>query len=356
MICQGFPYPCTSQTFLLISQNVSFRIYVVSNSKNLINSLSNIWIGKLQLYANVARRNTNVTANLHPAIVLDEACFMECDFSSSLMGKIKDINALPNVYLILSNEGFENVIVTHLGEMWVLLDMSSIATKDKIHKHVGIGSWFTELKPACNSFVSDERITWISIEGLPITTMTRNTCDKIVSSWGEIIDVDEPECMTLSFKKLCVKVKSHVTINDKVKVIVKGEVFWIHIKELEPWVPKFTKVKDDDSSSENEIDGEDNVNQSDSVMDNDDEVDYVSESSCMNEYGNDRMPKKAPSVNEHATSVKSDDPFGIYKILKRDITKVASESVDPQFPPGFTPDVVEVNFVEDANPIPVNVA
>ncbi|GKG59501.1 hypothetical protein Tco_0605152, partial [Tanacetum coccineum] len=71
---------------------------------------------------------------------------------------------------------------------------------------------------------------------------------------------------------------------------------------LEPWVPKFTKVNDDDSSAE------------------------------------------------------SDDPFGIYKILKRDITKVASESVDPQFPPGFTPDVVEVNVVEDANPIPVNVA
>ncbi|GJT14486.1 RNA-directed DNA polymerase, eukaryota, partial [Tanacetum coccineum] len=167
---------------------------------------------------------------------------------------------------------------------------------------------------------------------------------------------NEPECMALSFKKLFVKVKSHVTINDKVKVIVKGEVFWIHIKELEPWVPKFTEVKDDDSSSEDEFDGKDKVNQSDSVMDNDDEVDHVSESSCMNEYGNDRMLKKAPFVNEQAASVKSNDPFGIYKILKRDITKVASKSVDPQFPPGFTPDVAEVNVVEDANPIPVNVA
>ncbi|GJU76267.1 RNA-directed DNA polymerase, eukaryota [Tanacetum coccineum] len=334
------------------------RYIKVSNSKNLIDSLSNVWIGKLRLHANVARfdrniksvkpshdgqkdaniaqtnkvhegsaknldtnnttfafvlnvgrRNTNVTADLHPTIVLDEACFMECGFSCSLMGKIKDINALPNLYLILSNEGFENVTVTHLGGMWVLLDMASTTTKDKIHKHV-----------------------------------------------GEIIDVDEPECMTLSFKKLCVKVKSHVTINDKVKVIVKGEVFWIHIKELEPWIPKFTEVKDDDSSSEDEIDGEDKVNQSDSVMDNDDEVDHMSEASCMNEYGNDRMPKKAPSVNEQAASVNSDDPFGIYMILKRDITKVASESVDPQFPPGFTPDVAEVNVVEDANPIPINVA
>lgn len=39
---------------------------------------------------------------------------MDLDFSSSLMGKIKDINALPNLYLILSKKGFENVKLTHL--------------------------------------------------------------------------------------------------------------------------------------------------------------------------------------------------------------------------------------------------
>ncbi|GJR83313.1 hypothetical protein Tco_0154098 [Tanacetum coccineum] len=318
------------------------RYIKVSNSKTLIDSLSNVWIGKLRLHANVARfdrnatvkpphvgekvvndvqpnkahggsaknldvtntsfvsvlnagrRNTNAAAEVHPTIVLNEECYMERDFSCSLMGKIKDINALPNLYLILSNEGFENVNVTHLGGLWVLLDMGS---KEKIHKHVGIGSWFTELKPACNSFVSDEIITWISIEGLPITAMTRNTCASIVSSWGEIIDVDEPESTTLSYKKLCVKVKSHVTIS----------------------------VKEYDSSSEGEIDGEDKVHNSDSELDIDNEVD-------------------------HAASDKSDDPFGIYKILKRNNDKVASESVDPQFPPGFTPVVAEVNVTEDADP------
>ncbi|GKC98349.1 RNA-directed DNA polymerase, eukaryota [Tanacetum coccineum] len=270
-----------------------FRYNKVSNSKTLIDLLSNVWIEKLRLHANVARfdrnatvkpphvgdkvvndvqpnkahggsaknldatntsfayvldarrRTTNAAVELHPAIVLDEECYMERDCSCSLMGKIKDINALPNLYLILYNEGFENVNVTRLGGLWVLLDMGSIATKDKIHKHVGIGSWLTELKPAFNSFVSDERITWISIE-------------------GEIIDVDEPESMTLSYKKLCVNVKSHVTINGKVKIIVKGKVFLIQIKELETWVPKFTEVKEDDSSYEDEIDGEDKVHNSDS--------------------------------------------------------------------------------------------
>ncbi|GKD36390.1 RNA-directed DNA polymerase, eukaryota, partial [Tanacetum coccineum] len=112
--------------------------------------------------------------------------------------------------------------------------------------------------------------------------MTRNTCASIVSSWGEIIDVDEPESTTLSYKKLCVKVKSHVTIS----------------------------VKEYDSSSEGEIDGEDKVHNSDSELDIDNEVDHI---------------------------------------WKRNNDKVASESVDPQFPPGFTPVVVEVNVTEDVD-------
>nr|GEV73961.1 RNA-directed DNA polymerase, eukaryota [Tanacetum cinerariifolium] len=118
-----------------------------------------------------------------PTIILNDACLMERDFSSSLMGKIKYINAIQNLYLILANMGFENVKITHLGGIWVLLDMDSIAVKDKILKHVGVGSWFNELQSACNLFLCDERITWISIEGLPIKAFTRNTFAKIVSSW-----------------------------------------------------------------------------------------------------------------------------------------------------------------------------
>ncbi|GKA17786.1 hypothetical protein Tco_0697623, partial [Tanacetum coccineum] len=48
------------------------------------------------------------------------------------MGKIKDINALPNLYLILSNKGFKNVKLTHLGDLWVLLELDTIETTEKI--------------------------------------------------------------------------------------------------------------------------------------------------------------------------------------------------------------------------------
>ncbi|GKA04200.1 RNA-directed DNA polymerase, eukaryota [Tanacetum coccineum] len=235
------------------------RFIWVANLERLIENLCTIWNGRLRLHANVVRfqmvlinnasqpknndsqphkNHVDSVKNLGAAIVLDDACLMERDFSSSLMGKIKDINAMSNLYLILANEGFDNVKITHLGGMWVLLEMDSIIVKDKILKHVGVGSWFNELQHACNSFVCYERITWISIEGLPITAFTRYTFAKIVSSCGELADVDEPESNILSYKRSCVKVKSNVTINDKVKIIVKGKIFWIRVKELETWAPQ----------------------------------------------------------------------------------------------------------------------
>ncbi|GKD18632.1 hypothetical protein Tco_1207790 [Tanacetum coccineum] len=49
--------------FLLISRSVNFGTYVVSDAESLISSLSNVWIGKLRLHANVARYERKVNGN-----------------------------------------------------------------------------------------------------------------------------------------------------------------------------------------------------------------------------------------------------------------------------------------------------
>ncbi|GJT04859.1 uncharacterized oxidoreductase-like protein [Tanacetum coccineum] len=86
--------------------------------------------------------NPNLDTESSPAIVFDDSCIMERDFSSSLLGKIKDINALSNHYIILANEGFEKVKLSYLGGHWILLEMDSVASKEKIINHVGVGSCF----------------------------------------------------------------------------------------------------------------------------------------------------------------------------------------------------------------------
>ncbi|GKD29366.1 hypothetical protein Tco_1240144, partial [Tanacetum coccineum] len=337
------------------------RFIRVDKLERLIENLCTIWIGRLRLHANAVRfqkepkinvsqpktnelqpnrtyvgsvknmgadsktfasvlnagrGNPNKAVDSSPAIVLDDECLVERDFSCSLIVKIKDLNTLPNLYLILSNEGFDDAKLTHLGGLWVLLDMDSIATKEKVVMIVGVGSWFNELHQAS---------------------------------------------MTLSYKRLCVKVRSNVTINDMIKVIVKGKIYWIHVKEQETWSPKFIELKDEDSQSGYESDGEEEengngnlVNDSQSKNENDldeNDLDHVSESSCM--HVNDHEYNHASKFTKHP--INSDDPFEIYKILDKNNDKggleknkdnVVSESTDPQFPLCFTPDVGQVNVDE----------
>ncbi|GKD74554.1 hypothetical protein Tco_1332836, partial [Tanacetum coccineum] len=216
--------------------------------------------------------NHNIVTESSPAIVLDDACIMERDFSCSLMGKMKDINALSNLFIILSNEGFENVKLFYLGGQWVLLELDSVTSKEKITNHVGVGSWFEVLKPACNSFVCEERLVWVAIEGLPVKALTRNTYAKIIASWGELIDINESDNCSLSCIRVYVRTKPHVLINDKVKIIIKGQLHWIYGKEQEAWMPEFKTVMEDDTSSYEESEGN---NENDRGSDNE----HVSETS-----------------------------------------------------------------------------
>ncbi|GKC79286.1 hypothetical protein Tco_1130060 [Tanacetum coccineum] len=71
---------------------------------------------------------------------------LERDFNLSLMGKVKDISALPNIYVILKEEGFQNLKLSYLGGLWVLIEMDSSIAKEKLINHTGVGSWFSSLK------------------------------------------------------------------------------------------------------------------------------------------------------------------------------------------------------------------
>nr|GEX90695.1 RNA-directed DNA polymerase, eukaryota, nucleotide-binding alpha-beta plait domain protein [Tanacetum cinerariifolium] len=51
----------------------------------------------------------------------------------------------------------------------------------------------------------------------------------ITSVWGELMDLEVCENKSLSFKKLCVKTKQNVIINDGLKVIVKGKSLSFHV-------------------------------------------------------------------------------------------------------------------------------
>nr|GEW05960.1 RNA-directed DNA polymerase, eukaryota [Tanacetum cinerariifolium] len=174
-----------------------------------------------------------------PAIIMDDSCLVESDSYYSLMGKIKDINALSNIYIILADESFDNFTLSYLGGFWVRITVGSITSKEKMLSHVGVASWFLELQHASDYFVTKERLVQISIEGLPKVTWNNSALTKIVSQWGSLSGVEEVNDATTPFKK-----------------------------ELEAWTPEFNNEFCESSSSD-----EDSVEN--------DETDHVSESSCM---------------------------------------------------------------------------
>lgn len=270
-------------------------------------------------------------------MVLDDSCM-------SLMGQVKEVSAIPNLYIILSKEGFESAKITHLGGLWVLFEFESLNSMEKFRNNVGIRSLFSTIKSACNSFVSDERIVWVSIEGLPINSWTSNTFSKVASKWGDLVVWEESEENSLFCKHICLKTKIDEIVNESFKIILKGKVHWIRAKELHAWNPNFLSDKDTYNSDDESDASNEKCKFGDNEFENpkdDSDVEKVSESSCM--HGNDFAHENAP--NAHCEeSPHSTDPFNIYDPLqKKNGKSPLPNDSDPTYPPGFTPVIENIN-------------
>ncbi|GJX18526.1 RNA-directed DNA polymerase, eukaryota, reverse transcriptase zinc-binding domain protein [Tanacetum coccineum] len=103
------------------------------------------------------------------------------------------------------------------------------------------------------------------------------------------------------------------------------EVYWIRIRELEPWSPEL----DDEfceSSSDDESVGEEKNNSITRMR-----LIHVAGSSFMNENIENVINEQEPPQDKI-----SEDPFGIYNILNKQDNKEAGQDSDPSHPPGFT--------------------
>nr|GEX57456.1 RNA-directed DNA polymerase, eukaryota, nucleotide-binding alpha-beta plait domain protein [Tanacetum cinerariifolium] len=116
-------------------------------------------------YANVASGAQGPLISPSPALVLEDSCLVERDMSIHVMGKVKDFSSIPNLYTILTDEGFSGAKLTYMGGTWVMIELDKVDTKEHLMNHSGIKSWFLEIKDAVDEFVSEDRIIWMDIEG-----------------------------------------------------------------------------------------------------------------------------------------------------------------------------------------------
>ncbi|GKA61128.1 RNA-directed DNA polymerase, eukaryota [Tanacetum coccineum] len=259
----------------------------------------------------------NVKLSSSPALVLDESCMVERDLTKHIMGKVKDITSISNLYSIFREEGFPDVKITYLGGMWVMIEFDKVATKENAMNHTGVKSWFTVIKEAADDFVSEDRIVWVDIEGVPLNAWSRATFIKIGKKWGEIMELEDNSVTSFGRKRVCVKTKQPTTILESFKIVVKESV-------IEP-------VENNDYEEEHADEYESEVNE-------------VPETKFVVNSSTSRNSKEPRPINQ------SEDPFGIYELLNRENKGVNSNSSSSiPHPPGFTPEILKNHNVSQSD-------
>ncbi|GKE27777.1 hypothetical protein Tco_1443161 [Tanacetum coccineum] len=200
------------------------RFIKVSNSEALINSISNVWIGKLCLHANMARfdrmkvgNSGDMQAKVNIASVNNgytnsNSCKASSyakvvkvsnsndvknasdnhqttsrteeisnDFPLAILGCYKDFHAISHTRSLCLSEGFLDVQFKYLGGLWVLFEFNSQDAKDKFITHEGIMPRFSSLKPWHDDFVVEERLIWLEIERVPLRAWNNNNFTQVCS-------------------------------------------------------------------------------------------------------------------------------------------------------------------------------
>ncbi|GJW51802.1 RNA-directed DNA polymerase, eukaryota [Tanacetum coccineum] len=195
--------------------------------------------------------------------------FIKRCLSKHAMGKVKDVNSIPNLRTILMDEGFSDVKLMYLGD-------------------------------AVHDFVSDERIVWVDIEGIPLNVWSR---ENILS---KVLTVRAKELFTWNLIFFAHKETVYTSEDEFVHSPKKGSVH--------------SSVREEASGDDSESD-----------------VEEVSETI----FGDN---SSSPINNSDEMSKQhSEDPFKIYDILKKQTggeTREVSSSLS--HPPGFTPEVSEI--------------
>ncbi|GJS89129.1 RNA-directed DNA polymerase, eukaryota [Tanacetum coccineum] len=251
-------------------------------------------------------------------LVLDDSCVVERDLSNHAMGKVKDVNSIPNLWTLFTDEGFSVVKLMYLGD-------------------------------AVHDFVSDERIVWVDIEGIPLNVWSCETFLRIGKKWGETLDIEDNVDSSFGRKRLCIKTKQPVSILESFKIIFKGKVLMVRAKELFTWNPTFVTHKETVYASKDESDHSPKkvpVHSlfSEEVSGDDSESDVEEVSKTIFDDNSSSPINNSDDMGKHH----SEDPFNIYDLLKKRTGGETCEvSSSLSHPPGFTQEVSEIREEND---------
>nr|GFB15447.1 nucleotide-binding alpha-beta plait domain-containing protein [Tanacetum cinerariifolium] len=102
------------------------RFIRVHDVDRLVSNLCTLWMGSHHLHANVARFQRPPAVNsggytheneaCEPALLLDESCLNQLEYSLGFLGKVKEFSSFDNMRMVLGNEGFNDIDLRYMGD------------------------------------------------------------------------------------------------------------------------------------------------------------------------------------------------------------------------------------------------
>ncbi|PWA34549.1 hypothetical protein CTI12_AA617980 [Artemisia annua] len=211
------------------------RFTRVKNLEVLIGNLNTMWIGMSGSSAKQVEDK--------PVMVIDDDCLCDKRFDFVLMAKVKSFDSMPNLGVVLKDEGLENVTIRYVGGLWVSMEFLDSHARDCFKKHEGLDTWFSVVQPWKSEFKVYERAIWIDVEGVPLVAWTNKNFSKIAKRWGDMVFYEDSEDSNLWRKRLCVVTKVEDFIMESFKIIIKGKVYTVRAREIIGWIPDFMEKK-----------------------------------------------------------------------------------------------------------------
>nr|GEW47160.1 RNA-directed DNA polymerase, eukaryota [Tanacetum cinerariifolium] len=202
-----------------------------------------------------------------------------------------------------------------------MIEFDKVDTKEHLMKHTGVNSWFLVIKDVVDDFVSEYRIVWVDIEGVPLNAWSRETFVTIGKKWGETLDLEDTD-ISFGRKRVFIKTKHATSILESFKIIVKGKVYMVRAKELFTWNPVFLFLIHKERECTSDVES---VHEPLNNNVNDEEYgdEYASDVNEVPIFGANS------SSNTHSNGPRdeqqSEDPFGLYDLLNKKKAREISE-------------------------------
>ncbi|GJU26203.1 RNA-directed DNA polymerase, eukaryota, reverse transcriptase zinc-binding domain protein [Tanacetum coccineum] len=288
------------------------RFNGIDNNETLIDSLNEVWIGRLRLHANIARfdrkegpKPYQADEKRHDSHVLMKRDMILIEHNGgkqdsdrehvgespeillsqegnsrlalALIGCFKDFRSIANSKIICKNESFQGVETKYLGGLWVLFEFDDKEVRDKFLIHEGTLSW-----------------------------------------WDEVLFIDDIDNTSRFSIRLCIKSSHASLIFASIVVMFKGVSYAIRVRELCSWTPNFG-LDDSDDEEEGSVGTHKNNDERDSLADSENEsVRDIS----INENDVDQQNREDEQLDANATSDKTEEGE-----LKHDLSDVSTPLV-----------------------------